>query len=133
MKLDYKFLVTLITITAALTTAGYAKDRHAKTKSKTLKPLPPGPEWVDTNHDGQLSNDELKRATQILEQKMKEAQPGSANAAAPSGFALANLDQKGQLSDKAAEKAEADLKNQFGKYIEQGAKSSEQKVKSNKP
>jgi hypothetical protein len=72
LKLHYTLLVTVITITAALTTAGYAKDRHTKSKSKPLKPLPPGPAWVDTNKDGQLSDEELQRASQILQDKIKD-------------------------------------------------------------
>ncbi len=86
MKLHYKFLVTLVTITAALITAGYAGGRHAKSKSKSLKPSPPGPAWADTNHDGQLSNEEFQRAKQILEEKIKkiDAQSGkTASATTP--------------------------------------------------
>jgi len=80
MKLDYKLLMTVITITAALTTSGYAKDRHAKTKSKSLTPLPPGPAWADTNHDGQLSDEEFQRAKRMLEEKIKNAKGESGKA-----------------------------------------------------
>jgi len=83
VKLHYKFLVTLITLTAIFTTAGYARDRHAKSKSKALKPLPAGPEWADTNHDGRLSDEELKRAMQILNDKIKKAESESAKKATP--------------------------------------------------
>jgi hypothetical protein len=85
MKLDYKFVVTVITIAGALSTAAYAADPKAKTKAKLkpLKPLPPGPAWVDTNHDGQLSNDEFKRARQMLDDKIKAAKSKSGKSTQP--------------------------------------------------
>lgn len=97
-----------------------AAGGRAKSKSKSVKPLPAGPEWADTNHDGRLSNDEFKRAMQIL--KSKEAKTGSAKVTASAGSVLPEVDENGQLSDKALEKAEANLKNQFGKYVEKGKK-----------
>jgi hypothetical protein len=72
VKLPYKLLVALISI-AAFATAGSAADRHPKSKSKPLSPLPPGPAWADTNKDGQLSDEEAKRAAQILQDKIKKA------------------------------------------------------------
>lgn len=70
LKRRYQFLVALISITA-FATAGSAADPHPK--SKPLSPLPPGLEWADTNKDGQLSNDELNRASEILKDKLKNA------------------------------------------------------------
>ena len=68
------FPTMLLAIAVLLCTTGYAGGRDAKAKSKSLKPLPPGPEWVDTNHDGRLSDEELKRAMQILNDKIKKAE-----------------------------------------------------------
>jgi hypothetical protein len=67
------FLAMLTGIAAAFSTTGSAADRHPKSKSKPLSPLPPGPQWADTNKDGQLNNDEAKRAAQILKDKIKKA------------------------------------------------------------
>jgi len=72
VKLPYKLLVALISITA-FATAGSAADRHQKSKSKALPRLSPGPAWADTNKDGQLSDEEAKRAAQILQDKIKKA------------------------------------------------------------
>ena len=69
--------VALIMIAAVLSTAAHAADPKAKAKLKPLKPLPPGPAWADTNHDGQLSNDEYQRALKILQDRIKEAKSKS--------------------------------------------------------
>jgi len=79
MKLSYKLLVALIMIAAVLSTAARAAD--PKAKLKPLKPLPPGPAWADTNHDGQLSDAELRRAIQILKEKIKQAESKSPKSA----------------------------------------------------
>jgi hypothetical protein len=70
LKLNCKFCVALIGITA-FSTGGSAADPDPN--SKPLSALPPGLEWADTNKDGQLSNDELKQADQILKDKLKDA------------------------------------------------------------
>jgi hypothetical protein len=72
--------VALISI-PAFSTAANAADPKAKSKSKALKPLPPGPAWADTNHDGQLSDAELRRAIQILKEKIKQAESKSQKSA----------------------------------------------------
>jgi hypothetical protein len=77
------FPTMLLTVAALLCATGYAGGRDAKAKSKALKPLPPGQEWVDTNKDGQLSNEEYKRAKQILDDKIKKAESESAKKATP--------------------------------------------------
>jgi hypothetical protein len=75
------FPTMLLAIAVLLCATGYAGGRDAKSKSKSLKPLPAGPEWADTNHDGRLSDEELKRAMQILNDKIKEAESESAKKA----------------------------------------------------
>ena len=79
MKANYQLLAALLALTVAFATAGYAKDRHAKSKGKALKPLPAGPAWADTNKDGQLSDEELQRAAQILKDKIKKAEADHKN------------------------------------------------------
>jgi hypothetical protein len=67
-------IAVLLCGTGSATAAGHSKSKSkSKSKSQSLKPLPPGPEWADTNHDGQLSNEEFQRAKQMLEEKIKKA------------------------------------------------------------
>ena len=66
------FLATLTSIAALFSTAGSAANPHPKSKSKPLSRLSPGPAWADTNKDGQLSNEEAKRAAQMLQDKIKK-------------------------------------------------------------
>ena len=75
-------IAVLLWGTASATAGGHVKSK-SKSKSKALKPLPAGPEWADTNHDGRLSDEELKRAMQILNDKIKEAESVSAKKATP--------------------------------------------------
>lgn len=64
----------MVFITIAAFSAAKATGRHSKSKSKPLSRLPPGLEWADTNKDGQLSDDELERAIQMLDDKLKNAE-----------------------------------------------------------
>jgi hypothetical protein len=73
----HKLLATFITAIAALTTTGSAADPHSK-KIKQPPPLPPGLEWADTNHDGKLSNDEFKHASQILSARIQKVKSKAA-------------------------------------------------------
>jgi hypothetical protein len=80
LKLRSHLLVALITVTA-FSAVSNASDRHQKSKSKALPRLSPGPAWADTNKDGQLSDEEAKRAAQILQDKIKKAKTETTKAA----------------------------------------------------